>query len=122
MMLGLTGCSSNENTTIPVNENQGTIDYYGIQVPYVPLEDKDMPEWLIELKSKLVPYQIFVGTYNNEIVYHLNFGFDSSILGRFYDENGKPIDLKILNIDDLKNFLVHYRDIKCIYYKKVSSL
>ncbi len=88
MMLRVTGCSSDENIIMSVNENQGTIDYYGIQVPYVPLEDKDMP------KSKLVPCQIIVGTYNNEIVYHLNFGFDSSILGRLFDKNGKPIDLK----------------------------
>ena len=46
MMLRVTGCSSDENIIMSVNENQGTIDYYGIQVPYVPLEDKDMPEWL----------------------------------------------------------------------------
>lgn len=110
-------CSSEENTVSKGDGVIETVDYYGIQIPYEPLEEKDMPTWLIDAKTTWAPIQICWGIYNNEPVYHLNSRFDSSIIGHLYDENGKSVDIALLTNDDLQLFLSNYRNVKCIYYK-----
>lgn len=99
-----------------------TIDYNGFLVPYEPLEEKDMPEWLRELmqeKEKNGLYRICVGTLNNQTIYNLNSWWDSSSIGHFYDENGN--NHIIYNIiptsNDLVIFLSEYQNVKCIYYR-----
>jgi len=111
--------SSDENVASNGKESFATVDYYGIQIPYEPLEDKDMPSWLIEAKSTWEPDQILLGIYNNKPVYHFNSVFDSSIIGHFYDENGNLIDIS--SDDDFQKFLSGYRDVRCIYYRKGSD-
>ena len=99
-----------------------TIDYNGFLVPYEPLEEKDMPEWLREMvqeKDKNMLYRICVGTLNNQTIYNLNSWWDSSLIGHFYDENGN--NHIIYNIiptsNDLEIFLSEYQNVKCIYYR-----
>jgi len=111
--ISISACSDDNEGTTSVTE---TVDYYGTQVPYMPMEEKDYPEWLRVMKKELGMmglYRICVGTLNNETVYHLNLWPDSSLSGRVYDKDGKIINYK----GDLPQIL----NVKCIYYYKVSK-
>ena len=98
-----------------------TIDYNGFLVPYEPLEEKDMPEWLRELmkeKDMTSLYRICVGTLYNQTIYNLNRWYDSSYSGHFYDESGNKIIITdIPTIDNFEKFLANYQNVKCIYYR-----
>lgn len=104
------GCSNNDNGI-------EMIDYYGTSVPYTPIEETDLPEWLRELKSEkkmFALWRICVGTLNDEIVWHLNLGTDSSLGGLFYDKDGNFISF---GNEDL---ITQIRYVRCIYYKRFS--
>ena len=106
------GCSNN-------NEIE-TIDYYGMPVPYTPIKEKDLPKWLRELKSEksmMTLRCIFVGTLNNEIIYHLNVWTDSSLSGHFYDKDGNPIFFEGV----FEDFIMQIHNVSCIYYKSFSE-
>ena len=110
MMLACIGCSSDGEKT-----NDSTIDYYGITVPYEPVEEKDMPVWLknlMEERNMGSLYRICMGTLNGNSVYHLNLWTDSSLSGRFYDKDGEEIFYE----GDFYDFIAQIRDVKCIYY------
>ena len=91
------------------------LEVYG-EVPYQPIDMKDMPEWLTALMAEQYMgglYCICVGTYNGEKVYNLLLVSDSHFTGRFYNENGESV-----NIVDLNQYSV----VKCIYYRRDFSL
>ena len=93
-------------------------NYYGTFVPYTPIEEVDLPEWLRELKSEkrmFALWRICVGTLNDEIVWHLNLGTDSSLGGHLYDKDGNFISF---GNDDL---IKQIRYVRCVYYKSFSS-
>ena len=122
LMIISAGCSSDgEPEMTPEEPNiEETIDYYGTPVPYTPIEEKDLPEWLRELKSEkrmMALERIFMGTLNNETIYHLNVGIDSSIIGRFYDKDGNPFYFE----GDFEDFITQIRNVRCIYYKSFSE-
>lgn len=96
-----------------------TIDFYGRQVPYTPMDEKDFPEWLQELlrqKTMIPTYRICIGNLSGYLVYHLDLWSDSMIGGRFYDENGNKINYEC----DFSEFIAQLRNIRCIY-KKLSQ-
>ena len=93
-------------------------NYYGTFVPYTPIEEVDLPEWLRELKSEkrmFALWRICVGTLNDEIVWHLNLWTDSSLGGHLYDKDGNFISF---GNDDL---IKQIRYVRCVYYKSFSS-
>lgn len=108
LTIGLAGCN-NDDSEIE------TIDYFGMLVPYTPIEERDLPEWLRELKSEksmMALERIFIGTLNNEVIYHLTVGIDSSLGGRFYDKDGNPLYFD----GDFKDFIMQIHNVRCIYY------
>ena len=114
LLLGilLTACSKDNENVLPETV---TIDYYGTPVPYTPMAEQDYPEWLKELKqemSKMGLYRICQGTLNDEVVHHLNYWADNSIIGPFYDKDGQPIVVE----GDFMSFMSQIRDVRCIYY------
>ena len=122
LMIISAGCSRDgEPEMTPEEPNiEETIDYYGTPVPYTPIEEKDLPEWLRELKNEkrmMALERIFMGTLNNETIYHLNVGIDSSIIGRFYDKDGNPFYFE----GDFEDFITQIRNVRCIYYKSFSE-
>ena len=122
LMIISAGCGNDgEPEMTPEEPNtEETIDYYGTLVPYTPIEEKDLPEWLRELKNEkrmMALKRIFMGTLNNETIYHLNVGTDSSIIGRFYDKEGNPFNFE----GDFEEFITQIRNVRCIYYKSFSE-
>ena len=106
----LSSCSSdNEDTTPKVN-------YYGVSVPYTPLEENELPEWIKEMikdKSMMGLERIYMGILNNQAVYHFIVGTDATIIGRFYDKDGVLINYSC----PFEEFKAQIRDVKCIYYR-----
>ena len=111
LMVISTGCSNDE-------DKLGPVDYYGTSVPYTPIKEKDLPGWLKEMKSQksmMALKCIFLGTLNNELVYHLHLWTDSSIIGRFYDKDGNPIYVE----GDFEDFIKQICNIRCIYIRSL---
>ena len=107
LCMGMVSCDKEDETV--------RLEVYG-EVPYQPIDMKDMPEWLTALMAEQYMgglYCICVGTYNGEKVYNLLLVSDSHFTGRFYNENGESV-----NIVDLNQYSV----VKCIYYRRDFSL
>lgn len=111
LMVISTGCSNDE-------DKLELVDYYGTSVPYTPIKEKDLPGWLKEMKSQksmMALKRIFLGTLNNELVYHLHLWTDSSIIGRFYDKDGNPIYVE----GDFEDFIKQICNVRCIYIRSL---
>lgn len=105
-------CSSDDDVSVPKTE---TVELYGTTIPYAPLEEQSLPEWLIQLKSdkKMMGlHSICVGTLNDEVVYHLDVWTDSYVGGRLYDKDGNFISF---TLDD---FISKVRNFRCVYINK----
>ena len=104
--MGMVSCDKDDDLV--------TLQFYG-EVPYQPIDLKDMPEWMTTLMAEqhmFGLYCICVGTYNGEKVYNMFLFTDSHLSGRFYNEEGE-----LINIADLNQYSV----VKCIYYKRLSE-
>ena len=113
----LHACSSNDDSSLNGIE---MINYYGTQIPYMPLEEKDFPEWLRQLKKEkrmMALYRICVGTIDNRNIYHLNLWTDSSNCGLFFDNEGHPINFD----SDFRDFITQITNVRCIYYQEFSD-
>lgn len=104
-------CSSDDDVSVPKTE---TVDLYGTTIPYTPLEEQSLPEWLIQLKSdkKMMGlHSICVGTLKDKDVYILDVWTDS-YGGRMYDKDGNLISI------DLYSFMAFVDNLRCIYINK----
>ena len=108
------GCSNDDNEI-------ETVDYFGTPVPYTPVEENNLPEWLRELKNKKYMGdfldRIFVGTLNDKTLYQIIRWVDSCICGSFYDKDGNYVYFEGDNM-----FIVNQmRNVKCIFFREYKS-
>lgn len=117
MTLITVGCSSDDFATDSYAKTDSlTIDYYGKPIPYTPVAEEDMPEWLrilIHQKDGFGIYRICTGTIKGETVYHVNNAKESSLLGRFYDKDGNGI-----GYPECKDYPSQIENVVCIYYHR----
>ncbi len=117
LMFGCIGCSSEDDPPESTAEYHGTtVNFYGTTIPYEPLDEKELPSWLIEIKnakSMMGLYRICEGVYNGGVIYNLNSWTDSSLVGLFLDKDGHPVTFEC----SFEDFIAQVHNVKCIYYK-----
>ena len=116
--IGVNSCNSDDKVQ-PYDYE--TVDYYGMSVPYIPMEEKDMPEWLSKLineKDMVDIYRIYEGTLNKETIYNLTILRDSSTIDRFYGKDGHSV-LYECGFDE---FIARIQDLKCIFHSSIAQI
>ncbi len=109
-------CSSDDELS-----EQSTVSYFGTPVPYTPLAESDFPDWLRNLKSEksmIGLKSIFEITTDNGVVYHLEVTTDSSLRGRYYDEDGNLINGE----STISAIKAQTRSVRCIFYRDFSAI
>ena len=92
--------------------------FYGRIIPYVPVAEQDVPEWLREKIHNHNKYyfRICKGTLKGKTVYHIANLMDKE--GAFYDKDGNEIEIEYHTIMDYIDYISQYEDVVCIYYHR----
>ena len=84
--LALTGCGDD-------NDDVNMVDFYGKEVPCHLMSVDDMPEWLQKLVKKGEALEVFLGSYEEEKVYHVKWTWSSSLSGQNFDSDGIGLEV-----------------------------
>jgi len=67
LMLVSVGCSKDDEST----SGEKTVDFYGIDIPYAPIDFADLPSWLQVYVLEADDSRVSVGEKNGRIIYNL---------------------------------------------------
>ena len=84
--LALSGCHDD-------NDDVNMVDFYGKEVPCHLMSVDDMPEWLQKLVKKGEALEVFLGSYEEEKVYHVKWTWSSSSSGQIFDSDGVGLEV-----------------------------
>ena len=75
------------------NDDVTMVDFYGKEVPCHLMSVDDMPEWLQKLVKKGEALEVFLGSYEEGMVYHVKWAWSSSLSGQNFDSDGIGLEV-----------------------------
>lgn len=119
LSVGIMGCSDDVSGEFGINDGvvqkgdgSGLVAdslhfIQDIYVPYIPIAFDDAPDWMKSVIDACdgrrgVNITVIRGYWNGQYVYNIHSALMSILIGRFYDQDGNPIDVdKDFDLDSL---------------------